>query len=260
MPVSDLELLTDAARQAGEIAKRYWQGDNQVWDKGKDDPVSEADYAVDAFLRTFLTGARPDYAWLSEETEDTAARLDREVVFIVDPIDGTRAFVAGQTPWAHSIAIVRNGVATTGVVYLPAKDRLYRAELGQGAFLNGVSISASQAASLNGATMLATRPSFDPKHWPGGVPEVDRHFRPSLAYRLGLVAEGRFDGMLTLRDSWEWDIAAGALVAQEAGAKVTDRLGQDLRFNNPHPKTKGVLAMAPPLHSDISIRLGVTAA
>ncbi|MFT5346868.1 MAG: myo-inositol-1(or 4)-monophosphatase, partial [Dinoroseobacter sp.] len=206
----DLSLLIEAARAGGEIAMRFWRKDPQVWDK--DDgagPVTEADFAVDNMLRETLCAARPDYGWLSEETEDSAARLSNSSVFVIDPIDGTRAFVAGETPFALSLAVVTDGVPTAAAVFLPAKDKLYAAALGGGATLNGAPIS----VALPGAEtrLLATKPNFDPKHWPGGLPVATRHFRPSLAYRLALVAEGAFDGMLTLRDAWEWDIAAGAL-------------------------------------------------
>ncbi|MBT8454884.1 MAG: 3'(2'),5'-bisphosphate nucleotidase CysQ [Rhodobacteraceae bacterium] len=255
MPVPDLDLLTDAARAAGTLALPFWEGENKVWDKGRDDPVTEADYAVDTLLRETLTAARPDYGWLSEETEDGAARLAQKTLFIVDPIDGTRAFVAGQRTWAHSLAIVENGQVTAGVVYLPALDKLYRAERGGGATLNGAPLTVSDRRDLGGASVLASRPAFEPRHWPGGLPKIERHFRPSLAYRLCLVAEGRFDAMLTLRDSWEWDIAAGGLIAEEAGAKVTDRYGELLNFNNPHPVTKGVLTSTPALHDALSAGL-----
>ncbi len=251
MPAHDLALLIDAARAAGEIARRYFEGENKVWDKGRDDPVSEADFAVDTHLREMLTAARPDYGWLSEETEDSPARLEKRRLFVVDPIDGTRAFLAGEATWAHSIAIVEDGRAVAGAVYLPIKNRLYAARAGDGATLNGAPMRVSAKSRAAHARVLITNATLAEKHWPGGVPDVSRHFRPSLAYRLSLVGEGRFDGMLTLRDSWEWDIAAGALIAAEAGATVTDRHGAPLRFNNPHPATSGILAAAPGVHDDL---------
>ncbi|MEO1152523.1 MAG: 3'(2'),5'-bisphosphate nucleotidase CysQ [Pseudomonadota bacterium] len=259
MQESDLQLLTDAAEAAGEIALRYFQCDNKVWDKGHDDPVSEADFAVDRYLRETLMAARPDYGWLSEETEDTEERLSRDTVFIVDPIDGTRAFVAGESTWAHSLGIAHKGQAVAAVVFLPARQKLYVAGAGGGAFLNGAPMHASQQDDLVGADLLASRPALDAHHWPGGVPAMTRHFRPSLAYRLSLVGEGRFDAMLTLRDSWEWDIAAGALIAAEAGATVTDKNGGALRFNTPGRVTAGILACAPALHPQITHRMQAAA-
>ncbi|MEL6642358.1 MAG: 3'(2'),5'-bisphosphate nucleotidase CysQ [Pseudomonadota bacterium] len=259
MPEADLDLLIAAAREAGQIAMGFFQSDNKVWDKGRDDPVTEADYAVDKYLRETLTRARPGYGWLSEETEDSDVRLGREAAFIVDPIDGTRAFVAGETTFAHSLAIARSGVVTDAVVFLPARDLLFAARVGEGATLNSAPITTSLRSEVAGATLLASRPALETRHWPGGVPEVERHFRPSLAYRLCLVGEGRFDAMITLRDSWEWDIAAGALIAAEAGAVVTDRYGEMLSFNTPGRLTAGVLATAPGLHQGFANRLGQAA-
>lgn len=255
MRANDLALLTEAARAAGAIAQGYFAGSNKVWDKGQDDPVSEADYAVDTMLRESLTAARPDYGWLSEETSDSTDRQRRQRLFIVDPIDGTRAFVAGEKTWAHSLAVVEDGIATVGAVYLPMLDLLYTATLEGGAHLNGAPIRASDRGALKGATLLASRPALDQLHWNGPPPEVERKFRPSLAYRLSLVAEGRYDAMLTLRDSWEWDIAAGALIASEAGAVTTDRRGKPLIFNNLHPVTSGVLAATPAIHAALLARL-----
>ncbi|MBT8408049.1 MAG: 3'(2'),5'-bisphosphate nucleotidase CysQ [Alphaproteobacteria bacterium] len=251
MPESDLQLLTDAAREAGKIALPFWHGDNKVWDKGRDDPVTEADFAVDTFLRESLQAARPGYAWLSEETEDGPGRLGSDAVFIVDPIDGTRAFIAGKETWAHSLAVVQGGVVTAAVVYLPKRDKLYSAALGKGAQLNGAPIESSGRSELADAAILATRHTFDDRYWQRPLPEIARHFRPSLAYRLAAVAEGRFDAMLTLRDSWEWDIAAGALIATEAGASVTDRRGARLQFNSPGAQTAGVVVGAPDIHAGL---------
>lgn len=257
MPERDLALIETAAREAGRIALGFAQGRNRVWDKGANDPVSEADIAIDTYLREHLTAARPDYGWLSEETEDDPARLDADRVFVVDPIDGTRAFVAGETTWAHSIAVVERGRPVAGVVLLPMKQRLYAAASGAGATLNGAPIRVSDNARLTGATILASRPTLEAGHWRDGVPEVTRAFRPSLAYRICLVAEGRFDAMLTLRDSWEWDIAAGALIAAEAGAAVSDAAAHPLTFNNPRPMTAGALIAGPALHDALAGRLNL---
>ncbi|MXQ09431.1 3'(2'),5'-bisphosphate nucleotidase CysQ [Alphaproteobacteria bacterium GH1-50] len=255
MPGSDLALLIDAAHEAGEIARSFWREDPQVWDKGGDDPVSEADFAVDRHLRQRLLAARPDYGWVSEETEDDSARLKAERVFIVDPIDGTRSFVKGEPTWAHSLAIAENGRPVAGVVFLPVRDKLYTAETGKGAALNGAALTARAAPALDGADILAPRVTFAPEFWAETPPEVTRHFRPSLAYRMALVAEGRFDAMMTLRNAWEWDIAAGAVIVEEAGAAVRDRLGRPLTFNAPSRQTAGVLAGGAGLVDDAVRRL-----
>jgi myo-inositol-1(or 4)-monophosphatase len=256
LPARDLALLTEAAREAGRIALRFWRRDPQVWDKGGEHgPVSEADLAVNDMLKDRLLSARPDYGWLSEETPDTADRLSVDTVFIIDPIDGTRAFIAGEETWAHSLAVAHRGRVTAGVVYLPALDRIYTASETSLPMRDGELITASRRDALDGANILTTKANMVPEKWPGGVPEITRSFRASLAYRLCLAAEGRFDGMLTLRDAWEWDIAAGSLIAERAGAVVTDRKGQGLQFNTPTALAEGVLALPPKLHADAIARL-----
>ena len=220
------------------------------WDKpGGAGPVTEADMAVNDLLEERLRAARPGYGWLSEETEDDAARLAAERVFIVDPIDGTRSFIEGSGTWAHALAVAERGVVTAAVVYLPMRDKLYAAAQGQGAALNDQAIRVSARNDLQGASVLAAKPNLAPQHWPRGVPDIKRAHRPSLAYRLSLVAEGRFDAMLTLRPSWEWDIAAGELILREAGARTSDRRAGALRFNNPDPRVEGVVAANPRLHA-----------
>ena len=255
MPARDLALLTDAARKAGEIALRFWRQAPKTWEKPGQGPVTEADLAVNAALRDMLRSARPDYGWLSEEDPDSETRLETEFQFILDPIDGTRSFIAGEDVFAISLAVVQNGVARAGVVYLPALDRLYTATDHGPALKDGQPIMASKQQGIEGARLLTTAQALQPQHWPGGVPDLKRSFRASLAYRLCLVAEGRHDGMLTLRDAWEWDIAAGSLIAARAGAAVTDRTGQTLRFNQPNPLAPGVVVAAPGLHAALLQRL-----
>jgi myo-inositol-1(or 4)-monophosphatase len=256
LPERDLALLTDAAREAGRIALRYWRQNPQVWDKGGEHgPVTEADLAVNDMLKARLLAARPNHGWLSEETPDNAARLDCEHVFIIDPIDGTRAFIAGEETFAHSLALARNGRVTAGVVFLPALDKIYVASDTSMPLKDGQPITASRLDRLEGAHVLTTKANLAPEKWPGGVPEIERHFRASLAYRLCLAAEGRFDGMLTLRDAWEWDIAAGSLIAEKAGSVVTDRHGKALRFNSPTAMAEGVLALPPAPHAEALRRL-----
>jgi myo-inositol-1(or 4)-monophosphatase len=256
LPGNDLALLTGAAREAGDVAMRFWRRSPKAWDK--DDgagPVTEADHAVNDCLAARLRGARPAYGWLSEESPDTTDRLSAEAVFIVDPIDGTRAFIAGEDVFAVAVAVARHGRVTAGAVYLPALDRMYAASDTSDATLNGRALAASTTAEPDGARVLTTAPNMAASHWPGGVPALKRSFRPSLAYRLCLVGEGRHDGMVTFRDAWEWDIAAASLIATRAGAVVTDRLGHGLRFNARHPQSAGVIAAGPALHAALMRRI-----
>ncbi|WP_299562410.1 3'(2'),5'-bisphosphate nucleotidase CysQ [uncultured Sulfitobacter sp.] len=251
MPAADLPLLIDAAHAAGRVATGFSGPQAQRWDKpGGAGPVTEADLAVDAMLYRTLLGARPDYGWLSEETEDNANRLTQSRVFIVDPIDGTRSFAEGADTWAHALAVAEEGEITAAVIYLPMRDRLYSAARGAGAWLNGTPIRASEIGLFEQATVLAAKPALAGALWRSGVcPAFKPAYRPSLAYRLGLVAQSRFDAMLTLRPSWEWDIAAGALIVAEAGGLCTDRTGAPLRFNNADPRLNGVVAGGSAIHA-----------
>jgi myo-inositol-1(or 4)-monophosphatase len=255
LPEHDLALLCTAARRAGEIAMRFWKNTPQVWDKGAAGPVTEADLAVNDMLQTTLLAARPGYGWLSEETPDGAARLDCEHVFIIDPIDGTRAFIAGETHFSHSLAVARNGQITAACVYLPALDLIYTATLTGPALRNGQPIRASQTTKAEHATLLTPKANLAPAHWCGAVPPVTRAFRASIAYRLCLIADGSFDGVLSFFPVWEWDSAAGALIASRAGATVTDRHNAPLVFNTTNAQSQGILAASPGLHSHLIARM-----
>lgn len=256
MPEADLELLRDAAREAGSIALRFFRGNPETWDKGDGQgPVTEADIAVDRMLREVLRDARPNYGWLSEETEDDAERLARDRVFIVDPIDGTRAFISGDESFAHSLAVAEHGRIVAAVVYLPALDRLYSAAVGGGAFRGDSPIRVAADRDFSDARVLAAKPTMLPQFWQEGVAPFARHFRPSLAYRMCLAAEGRFDGMITLRPAWEWDVAAGDLIVREAGGRVTTPENGVPRYNNPDPRLSGLIAAPAALHRQILAKL-----
>lgn len=243
-PEGDLHLLLDAARQAGRIALKHFRRNPKTWDKPGAGPVTEADLAVDAYLHQTLRTARPDYGWLSEETADhpdrREARLKAQKTFIVDPIDGTRAFIAGEGSWAVALAVVTAGTVTDAVVHLPSARKTYAARRGRGATLNGTPIRVSERSAPDGGRILARRPLMRPEYWPGGLPQMHRGFRPALAYRMALVAEGRYDAMLTLRPTWDWDAAAGALLIAEAGGTVTDGAGNPLRFNSENGQVPSV--------------------
>ncbi|MCB1391581.1 MAG: 3'(2'),5'-bisphosphate nucleotidase CysQ [Rhodobacteraceae bacterium] len=258
---ADLALLLEAAQAAGAIARHHFAEGAKVWDKSDGQgPVTEADLAVNDHLHAMLGGARPGYGWLSEESNPLGnlARLKHERCFVIDPIDGTRAFIDRQPGFAHALAVTERGRPVAAVVHLPMLDLTYAAVLGGGATLNGMAIAAAQPVAPDGATMLAARPAMDPVHWPGGLPPVRREFRPSLAWRLALVGEGRFDSMLTIRDAWDWDIAGAALIATEAGARVTDRHGRGLVFNRPEARSAGVVAAGAALHSVLMRGLGAS--
>ncbi|MGB0958671.1 MAG: 3'(2'),5'-bisphosphate nucleotidase CysQ [Halocynthiibacter sp.] len=255
MPDRDLSLLMDAAYAAGDIARKFWQRDPEVWDKADGaGPVTEADLAVDRMLNATLRAERPDYGWLSEETEDTGERQHHEHVFIVDPIDGTRAFINGADTFSHSLAIAQNGKIIAGVVYLPILDLMYSAHHLGAAQVNGKPLTAGAKSDLKTADILAAKPTLEDQHWKE-PPAFNRHFRSSLAYRLCLVAEGKFDAMLSLRPTWEWDVAAGDLIVERAGATIKDRANETVIYNQKDPRHNGLIAAGSSLQSEIQKRL-----
>ena len=251
--MQDLENLKTAALRAGKIALGYFNKNYKTWDKEDGaGPVTEADLEIDDFLKRFLLNSAPQYGWLSEESEDDSSRFTKTKVFIVDPIDGTRSFIAGDETWAHSLAVVENGIPIAAIIYLPKMDLLYTAEVGKGAFLNGDKISVSKSRELKDAEILTKKSIFKEKIWKSSNPALFRQrYRPSLAYRLALVAEGRFDAMIALGRSWEWDICAGHLLVSEAGGSVTTNFGNKLVYNSKVGSSKGIIAGNPSIHKSI---------
>ena len=234
----DLALITDAAQQAGEIALRYFRKDPEVWMKGGTSPVSEADFAVDAFLRETLLAARPDYGWLSEETADTTARLSARRTFVVDPIDGTRAFVDGRDVWCISIAVVEDGRPLSGVLDCPARGQVYAASYGAGATLNGRPIKMRETPGR--PVVAGPKPMLDALETASRP--LERHpYVPSLAYRVAMLAEGRIDATFMKPNSHDWDLAAADLILLEAGGRVLDPQGRPLHYASADPR-HGALA------------------
>ena len=250
----DLRLLIETVEAAGDIALRHFRRGVRSWDKDDNlGPVTEADLEVDAYLSRILRKARPRHGWLSEESGTTTDRIGMDDVWVIDPIDGTRAFMEHSRDWAISAALVTDGIPQIGVVYMPAKERMYVAHKGAGATRDGNPIRVKDSATLEQATILTTKPNLDPRYWKGEVPKFERAFRSSLAYRLCLVAEGQYDAMLTLRPTWEWDVAAGLLIVEEAGGTGLDGNGAQPRFNNLHPQIAGTAAGGAVL-SDLMVR------
>jgi myo-inositol-1(or 4)-monophosphatase len=253
LPEPDLALIVRAAREAGAIAKGFFGGHYKQWDKGAGEPVTDADLAVDRFLSATLRAARPDYGWLSEETEDDPARLTRENVFVADPIDGTIAFVKGKPQFTVCIAIVRNGRPRAGVVFNPITEECFSAEEGKGTQLNGEHIHVSGRGEIEGCKMLATRSLFEHPGWSkpplSPWPSMQIETRSSIAHRMALVAAGQFDAMLALSTKHDWDLAAGDIIVREAGGHVSDARGNDLRYNAAVPHQRSVVAAGPALHA-----------
>lgn len=227
----DLELLRDAAFLAGDVAMGYFRKDPQVWYKHGNSPVSEADYAADRCLKQRLAGTRPAYGWVSEEME-AAERSDetRHRVFVVDPIDGTRAFLRGEDVWCVSVAILEAGVPVAGVIHVPARGETFEAVANGPALLNGGPCLISEvvpAAMLRLSLPDSMRKKIARSEGEGveALPAV-----PSLAYRLALVASGRLDGTIVRPRANDWDVAAADLILERAGGRFEDVDGRRWRY------------------------------
>ncbi|MCH8182518.1 MAG: 3'(2'),5'-bisphosphate nucleotidase CysQ [Proteobacteria bacterium] len=247
-PLDDHELLRSAVREAGALALSYFGRDIKKWEKKPDDPVSEADLAVDALLKDRLCGARPGYGWLSEESEDDPARLSAALVWIVDPIDGTRAFLQGKPEFTVCVALVADGAPILGVVFNPATDDFFEAVRGGGARHNGAPITVTSQDAIAGAKLLSSRRTFQKRDWTDAVEHAEFTFLGSMAFRLALVAAGRYDATITLAPKSDWDIAAGDLIITEAGGVITQADGSNLRYNRPSVRHPDVIAAGPALH------------
>ena len=210
-------------------------------------PVTDADLAADELLKAKLSAARPDYGWLSEETADDDARLDKRRLFVVDPIDGTRAFLSERPWWAISIAVIEDQRPIAGVVFAPALSDTYTATVGAGATLNGASIQANPTTELEDCAMTGDTALFAHPRWPTPWPPMRIKWRSSTALRMCLVASGRFDAAVAPGTKHDWDVAAGDLIAREAGCWVGDQTGCGFRYNRVKPAQTTLVCAAPAL-------------
>ena len=253
----DQNRLKDIVREAGRIAHSRWPGAGhtlQSWDKTPGNPVSEADLAVDVFLRRELGALLPAAAWLSEETADDKLRTRSDLIWLVDPIDGTRDFVHGRPGWSVSVALISAGKPLIGMLAAPARQEEWLAVAGQGSTLNGAALKASTRDQFSGARVPTDQ-------LPSGDADLVAVEKPnSIALRIAMVADNRADLLATLRWGFEWDIAAATLIAREAGAQVSDAFGQPLAYNKHDPRDFGVLVSSPGIHQAAVARLAERAA
>lgn len=254
----DLALLRDAALSVGPLLRAKFGAEFEVWSKGAAGPVTEVDLAVDRMLKEFLTAARPGYGWLSEETADNEDRLSRACVFVVDPIDGTRAFIRRKPEFCSALAVVRDGTPVAGVVYNPILEELFEASIGGGARLNGERVTVSDAEAIEDCRMLGPEELFSSPRWPTPWPAMQRSQKNAIAYRLSLVAAGEFDATVSLGYKHEWDIAAATVILREAGGRISDPWNNDIDFNKADPRAPGVVAAGPSLHPLLIDRVTVT--
>ncbi len=254
----DLETLKAVAYEAGQLALDYFErSDVRFWDKSKGNPVTEADLAVNELIQQRLMAARPDYGWLSEETSLSNETRTAERIWIVDPIDGTRAFMRQEPYWCIGIGILERGRVRAGVVYAPVLGETYTARLGGGAYLNGDRLSVTSCAKEQGCRIITNEGMLTHPAWPVPWPKMDlAKPKPNATLiRMCWVAAGKYDAVLTLWRKSDWDLAAGSLIVEEAGGLATTHLGEPYVFNRGEPAQRSLLAAGKALHSLLSARV-----
>ncbi len=246
----DLLKIEKALLRAGEALEAFTAGEIDSVLKTGGDPVTAADLAVNEVLADTLP--EPGDGWLSEETADNPDRLQRHRVWVVDPVDGTREFIAGIPEWCVSVGLVEDGVPVAGGIYAPSRDQLILGAIGEGVTLNGHPVAISPVTDLRGALVLASRSETKRGEWErfyGSVISIRNV--GSVAYKLGLVAAGLADATWTLVPKNEWDVAAGAALVTAAGGIVFGLDGQPVRFNQPDPLMSGFIATAPGIEEQV---------
>jgi myo-inositol-1(or 4)-monophosphatase len=244
--LADAELLREAVREAGALARSLFRQSVRGWTKKDGSPVTEADLAVDQVLKARLTAARPDYGWLSEETPDTEERLTRRAVWIVDPIDGTRAFAHGGDEWCVAAALLVEGRPALAVIYRPVTEDFYEAR--HGARLNGKPLSMANTRGLAGARILGNAAALKQLQTKAPVEAVAGGNTP-LAMRLARVAQGDLDAALSTAPKHDWDLAAGDLLVHEAGGTVTGLNGKRFTYNRRETRQANYVASSHALHA-----------
>ena len=238
----DAALLKDTVREAGALALSLFRTELKNWTKGASSPVSEADIRVNDLLEKKLRSATPDYGWLSEESADDERRLGKRLVWIVDPIDGTRGYLAGRDDWCVSVALVEDASPLLAAVFAPASDEFFFAMRGQGAALNDAPVCATPGVDLDFSRIAGPKPLVERLN--RSSDEIVLHPRiGSLALRLCRVAHGSLDAAFAGGQSRDWDLAAANLIVQEANGKMTALSGDTILYNR-RDVTHGVLVAA----------------
>jgi myo-inositol-1(or 4)-monophosphatase len=256
MSVRAAAQLEAAVRDAGRLALSMFGKPIRQWTKGPSlSPVSEADIAVDALLRERLAAGGNGFAWLSEETADDPARLSARYVWVVDPIDGTRAYIAGQPDWAISAALIENGRPITACLYAPALDEFFAARIGAGSSLNGTAIAVTAGSDLHGLRVAGPQKLVERLN--SLVPPFTRLPRGhSLALRLTRVAQGACDVAFAGGNSHDWDLAAADLLVHEAGGALTPLAGGTVAYNRAVPRHGMLIAAGRDRHAALIERFG----
>lgn len=257
MPVSDAQLLFDTVREAGELGLTLARKKGlKHWTKPDGSHVTEGDIAINALFEERLKAARPDDGWLSEETPDTPGRLKQDRLWIIDPIDGTRAFMEGRKEWCVAAALAVKGRPVLAAVYAPLRDEFYSSVAGEGAMLNGKGFSIPDSGLLEGARIAGNRKALGALAHTGIA--ADYTGALPLQLRLAAVASGLIDGAVSAGKRNDWDLAAGELLVLEAGGAVSGTSGEGYIYNRPEPWQQGLVAAGAKRHAALINALRMT--
>lgn len=246
----DKTLLIETVRDAGALAMRMQGTRLREWTKSGSSPVSEADIAANDLIAARLRAATPDYGWLSEESEDDPARLGKRFTWIVDPIDGTRGYLAGRADWCVSVALVRDAVPVLGAVFAPVTDEFFVAQRGAGAQLNGRNVQATAGTAIDFGRMAGPKPMIERLSDKGR--DITLHPRiASLALRLCRVADGMLDAAFAGGASKDWDLAAADLIVHEADGRLTELAGDPILYNRRDVAHGTLIAAGRDRHADL---------
>jgi myo-inositol-1(or 4)-monophosphatase len=248
--VRDTALLIDTAREAGILARQMQGTVLREWTKGASSPVSEADIAANDLIEERLRTVTPDYGWLSEESVDDAARLGKSRTWIVDPIDGTRGYLAGRSDWCVSIALVQDGAPLLAAVYASVTDEMFFARRGTGATLNDRQLQATSGTTIDFSRMAGPKPMVERLADKGR--DITLYPRiASLALRLCRVADGVLDAAFAGGASKDWDLAAADLIVHEAGGRLTEIAGEPILYNCRDVTHSTLIAAGRERHGDL---------
>jgi len=237
-------------REAGALAVRALETTPKSWSKHGGSPVSEADIAVDNFLRERLRDPSGRTGWLSEETEDDPQRLQASRILIIDPIDGTRAYIGGRPDWSIATALVENGRPVVAVLYAPVEDEMFVAIAGQGVTINDVPINATDGGVED--ARIAGPPGYLKRLQAIAPPFVALPKIHSLALRFARVAQGAIDAAFASGNAHDWDLAAADLMVHESGGALTTFGGRPLIYNKPEPLHPPLVAAGPQRHAALA--------
>jgi myo-inositol-1(or 4)-monophosphatase len=258
--IEDVALLKSAALAAGRLAMGYFGEDHENWTKTGGSPVTEADIAVDTLLRETLMAGRPDYGWLSEETDDDLALRVQKRIFVVDPIDGTRGFMAGDKRWSISLAVIENSRPVAGVLHAPALGLTYWAVTGHGAWRadesGGDTDRGDEKLVISGRMALSGGHIAGPRNWLrsrafSALSVRSADYVPSLALRFAMVADGSFDAAFARPGAHDWDLAACDLLVHEAGGTLSALDGKPPQYNRPGFRHDALVAVNRVMHGSL---------